>query len=287
MILPDQAWSSGGRRWSLAEELGFEQAWTFDHLMWRELRGHPWFAALPTLTAAATVTSRISLGTLVAGPTLHHPASLAHELMTLDDISGGRAVVGLGAGALGHDATALGDALAAGDRAERFDEFVRVVHTLMTRTGVDFGGDHISARGVQLAPGFSRATLAVAAAGRRTTRTAARYADTWVTLGQPGFFEPVRFDNGRGRLQAQLDLLDAALAEIGRDPGSIRRTVVAGKQLSGVLESASAFVEAEEMFAELGFTDMVVFWPRSSEPFRGSLDVLEEISPRLSSAVAA
>src|SRR5258708_4171040 len=122
IILPDQRWRRAARRWQRAEEFGFDHAWTYDHLGWRTLVDGPWFDAVPTLTAAAMVTSRIWLGTLVASPNFRHPVSFARQLTALDDISGGRLLLGLGAGAGGDrfDARGLGgrppSARDAGDR---------------------------------------------------------------------------------------------------------------------------------------------------------------------------
>lgn len=99
VLLPEQRWSAARDRWRRAEELGFDHAWTYDHLMWRWLRDETWFGCLPTLTAAAGVTSKMRLGSLVATPTFRHPVPFAKELMTLDDISGGRLICGVGSGA--------------------------------------------------------------------------------------------------------------------------------------------------------------------------------------------
>ena len=98
----------GAALWRRAEALGFDHAWTYDHLAWRSLRDSPWFGAVPTLTAAAMATERIRLGTLVASPNFRHPVPFATELVTLDDISGGRLTLGIGAGGDGWDATMLG-----------------------------------------------------------------------------------------------------------------------------------------------------------------------------------
>ncbi|WTH78118.1 LLM class flavin-dependent oxidoreductase [Streptomyces sp. NBC_00828] len=66
VILPYRRWNDGGRApWQRAEELGFHTAYTYDHLSWRTFRDGPWFGAVPTLTAAASVTQRMRLGTLV------------------------------------------------------------------------------------------------------------------------------------------------------------------------------------------------------------------------------
>src|SRR3954453_23918406 len=105
VILPHQRWHDGAREeWTGAEQLGFAAAYTYDHLSWRTFRDAPWFGAVPTLTAAATATERIRLGTLVTSPNFRHPVTLAKELLTVDDISGGRLTVGIGVGGTGFDA---------------------------------------------------------------------------------------------------------------------------------------------------------------------------------------
>src|SRR3954454_24713084 len=104
VILPDQRWSVAGRRWQRAEQDGFDHAWTYDHIGWRSLVDGPWFDAVPTLTAAAMVTRRIRLGTLVASPNFRHPVPFARSLLALDDVSNGRMVLGVGSGGLaGYD----------------------------------------------------------------------------------------------------------------------------------------------------------------------------------------
>src|ERR1700749_2935168 len=107
-ILPDQRWSDSASRWRRADEYGFDHAWTYDHLGWRDLVDGPWFDAVPTLTAAATVTSTIRLGTFVGSPNFRHPVHFAREVTALDDISGGRLILGVGAGGAGFDAEVLG-----------------------------------------------------------------------------------------------------------------------------------------------------------------------------------
>nr|MBC8340095.1 LLM class flavin-dependent oxidoreductase [Pseudomonadota bacterium] len=98
VILPDDRWSETRERWVRAEALGFNHAWTYDHLTWRELQNKPWFGSIPTLAAAAVVTSRMRLGTLVTSPNFRHPVTLGEGLMSLDDISGGGRANGVRAG---------------------------------------------------------------------------------------------------------------------------------------------------------------------------------------------
>src|SRR5687767_1958566 len=139
LILPEFPWSTARNLWRHAEELGFDHAWTYDHLAWRSLRDSPWFAAIPTLTAAATATERIRLGTLVASPNFRHPVPFAKELITLDDISGGRLTLGIGSGGLGWDATMLGTSpWSPGERADRFAEFVALTDRLLRDSATSY-----------------------------------------------------------------------------------------------------------------------------------------------------
>ena len=108
VILPQENWPAAARRWRTAEEYGFDHAWSYDHLSWRSLADQPWHATIPTLTAAATVTERIGLGLFVASPNFRHPVPFAKELATLDDIAGGRVLLGVGSGGTGFDAYVLG-----------------------------------------------------------------------------------------------------------------------------------------------------------------------------------
>lgn len=84
IILPEQDWDTDRDRWERADSYGFDHAWTYDHLAWRTMADGPWHATVPTLVAAALVTERIRLGTLVITPNFRHPVPLAKELMTLD-----------------------------------------------------------------------------------------------------------------------------------------------------------------------------------------------------------
>ena len=168
VVLPHRRWADGAREdWVGAEELGFDTAYTYDHLSWRSFRGGPWFGAVPTLAAAAAVTSRLRLGTLVISPNFRHPVPLAKELVSLDDLSGGRITAGVGAGGTGFDATALGqEPWSARERGERFVEFVELLDRLLTEPRVTYEGRFYSAGEAENVPGCvqrPRLPLAVAA----------------------------------------------------------------------------------------------------------------------------
>ena len=108
VILPVYGWEEACPIWQRAEELGFHAAYTYDHLAYEGFQRGPWFGAVPTLTAAATATERLRLGTLITSANFRHPVTLAKDVMTIDSVSGGRVTVGIGAGSSGLDAAVLG-----------------------------------------------------------------------------------------------------------------------------------------------------------------------------------
>jgi alkanesulfonate monooxygenase SsuD/methylene tetrahydromethanopterin reductase-like flavin-dependent oxidoreductase (luciferase family) len=182
VILADQRWQRAARRWRLAEEYGFDHAWTYDHLGWRSLVDGPWFDAVPTLTAAATVTSQIRLGTLVASPNFRHPVSFMRQLTALDDISGGRIVLGLGAGAAGasFDTKVLGEpGLSPRQRADRYGEFAELLDLLLRADHVTWSGEYYRAVDARNLPGCvqqPRIPFVMAANGPRSIALAGPYA---------------------------------------------------------------------------------------------------------------
>ncbi len=280
IILPDQRWQESARRWRLAEEYGFDIAWTYDHLGWRDLVDGPWFDAVPTLTAAATVTSRIRLGTLVASPNFRHPVSFARQVTALDDISGGRLVLGVGAGAGGSsfDACVLGGpALTAKQRADRFAEFVELLDLLLRTDDVTWHGGYYAAVGARNLPGCvqrPRVPLVVAATGPRSMRLAARFGDGWVTTGAPSPDTETWWRS----VAEHARRFDAALAETSRDPEQVRRYLSLDAAPVYALTSASYFADAVGRAGELGFTDVTTHWPRRSGPYAGSAAVLDAVA---------
>jgi alkanesulfonate monooxygenase SsuD/methylene tetrahydromethanopterin reductase-like flavin-dependent oxidoreductase (luciferase family) len=172
----------------------------------------------------------------------------------------------------------------ASDRTARFAEFVQLMDELLRRSETTHEGRYYVARAVRMHPGCTqrpRVPFAVAATGPVGMRLAARMAQVWVTVGVAGNFEPSRFDRMQGVLREQVDRLEQACTAEGRQPSTLRRMIVAGTQVGGVLDSRDSFVEARGLFTELGFTDMTVFWPREEFPFAGRERVLEDIAPDL------
>lgn len=278
VILPDQRWAQAKRRWHRAEEYGFDHAWTYDHLGWRDLVDGPWFDAVPTLTAAATVTSRIRLGTLVASPNFRHPVHFAREVTALDDICDGRLLLGVGAGGLGFDAAVLGaPELSPRARVDRFGEFLDLLDRLLRTDRVTWRGDHYAAVDARSTPGCvqpPRVPFVVAANGPRSMRLAARFGQGWVTTG-------VRTDDLDAWWRAVAESarrFEDALAAGGRDPASVDRYLSLDAAPVFSLASASVFADAVGRAGELGFTDVVSHWPRPSGWYAGDEAVLDAVA---------
>ncbi|MBQ0997913.1 MULTISPECIES: LLM class flavin-dependent oxidoreductase [Streptomyces] len=285
VILPYRRWSEGGREaWQRAEQLGFHAAYTYDHLSWRSFRDGPWFGAVPTLTAAAAVTDRLRLGTLVTSPNFRHPVTLAKELISLDDISGGRITLGIGAGGTGFDATALGqDPWTPRERADRFTEFVGLLDRLLTEDSVSYRGEFYSAHEARNIPGCvqrPRLPFAVAATGPRGLRLAARYGQAWVTTGDPKLYENGTSEQSVQAIRGQIEKLGDACAEAGREPGSLDKVLLTGftPDRARPLESLDAFVDFAGRHQELGFTEIVVHWPIPDSDFAADVKVFEQIA---------
>ncbi|MFE3118063.1 LLM class flavin-dependent oxidoreductase [Streptomyces niveus] len=284
VILPVDRWHEGGRaKWQRAEELGFHAAYTYDHLSWRTFRDGPWFGALPTLTAAATATDRLRLGTLVTSPNFRHPVTLAKELISLDDISGGRITLGIGAGGNGFDATALGqEAWTPRERADRFGEFVPLLDQLLTEGAVTEYGARYSAVEARNIPGCvqrPRLPFAVAATGPRGLKLAARHGQAWVTTGDPSLYEEGTPQQSVEAIHGQVEKLGGACAEIGRDVAELEKILLTGftPDRRRPLDSVDEFVDFAGRHQELGITELVVHWPVPDSDFAVDQVVFEKI----------
>jgi alkanesulfonate monooxygenase SsuD/methylene tetrahydromethanopterin reductase-like flavin-dependent oxidoreductase (luciferase family) len=280
IILPDQRWRQSARRWRLAEEYGFDHAWTYDHLGWRSLVDGPWFDAVPTLTAAASVTERIRLGTLVASPNFRHPVSFMRQLTALDDISGGRILLGLGAGAGGtsFDTTVLGQpALTPRQRVDRFGEFAELLDLLLRTDHVTWSGHYYRAVDARNQPGcvqMPRIPIVLAADGARSVAVAARLGDGWVTTGGPAADLAAWWRLVGDGIARFADALTAA----GRDPAAVPKYLSVDASGVFALRSAAYFAEVAGHAAKLGFTDVLTHYPRPAGPYAGDESVLEAVA---------
>jgi alkanesulfonate monooxygenase SsuD/methylene tetrahydromethanopterin reductase-like flavin-dependent oxidoreductase (luciferase family) len=281
VILPQETWGDAAARWRGAEELGFDSAWTYDHLSWRSLADQVWHATIPTLTAAALVTSRIRLGTFVASPNFRHPVPFAKDLATLDDISGGRFQLGVGSGGTGFDAEVLGQRqLTAGERHRRFIEFADDLDVLLRHEGPDgaisFEGEWFTAVGARMvgAPAQTpRMPLLIAADGPKGIRYAAERGDGWITLGS----HEEDLDAWWAGLATRIDLVAQEEERAGR---RLQRFLNLDAAPVFSLESVEVYEDAVGRAAELGFDEVISHWPRAEGIYAGRESVLEEVASR-------
>jgi alkanesulfonate monooxygenase SsuD/methylene tetrahydromethanopterin reductase-like flavin-dependent oxidoreductase (luciferase family) len=248
-----------------AERLGLDSVWVFDHLIFR-------FAPEPdeglreawtTLTALAVRVPRVELGALVMCASFRNPALLAKMAATLDDLSGGRLLLGLGAG--WHDPEYEAFGFPTDHKVGRFEEDVEVVARLLRGERVDLDGRWRSYLDAVLLPPPDRHTpILVAAKGERMLRATARWAQAWNTAW---------FGSVDERLRTRLAALEAACHEVGRDPATIRRTIgvrlhdpgARGDDRNGTDLEGRALAAFFDDLADVGIDDAVI-WSLSKSP---------------------
>lgn len=286
-LLPEDPWGEAAEKWRRIEDLGADHGWTYDHLIWGGLPDSPWRSTFPFLTAAAMVTSTLPLGTFVASPNFRHPALLAKDLVTLDDISGGRAILGMGAGG-NTDANLLGADYTRGERTRRFEEFVPLLDRLLTEDSVTHDGEFYSVQGARGRPQCVQqphAPFVIAANGPRAMRLAARYGQGWVTTGPQTSPAPeLEGDPGvqRERWWTGVEEYAAAMHEIEANerPQGVPRLARYLSLDAGGPPTLTSPAYAQEQIAragELGFTDVIIHWPRPNSPYRGTEATLAAI----------
>jgi alkanesulfonate monooxygenase SsuD/methylene tetrahydromethanopterin reductase-like flavin-dependent oxidoreductase (luciferase family) len=277
-----------------AEELGFDSVWVPDHLIYEWPPGeasHGVWEAWSLLGALAASTTRVEIGPLVSCTAFRNPALLAKMAEAVDEISGGRLILGLGAGYHEREFGAFGYAY--DHLVGRFDEALQVIDGLVRRGSLDFRGRWYAAAECELRPRGPRAAglpIMIAAHGPRTFALTARYGDVWNGVAHtPEEVQPL------------LAGLDAACRAAGRDPASVVRTVALTVDVAGA-DGAAAWIRdwrrqfppasgsiddhtnLLRRFAAVGVDHVIVLLqpstPQGFELFAGVLDRLGELAPR-------
>jgi probable F420-dependent oxidoreductase len=203
-----------------AEDAGFDTLWLGDHLLYRYADGStrgPW-EAWTMLSALAASTSRIRLGPLVAATAFHAPPMLAKLAATVDEVSGGRLILGLGAGWNETEFRAFGFPF--DHRISRFEEAFTIVRTLLREGEIDFDGRFFQARDCELRPTPARPggpPLMVGSIGPRMLEITLPHVDAWNVWYRD-------IDNAPAGLEPKLRLVDEVCRQVGRDPGEVERT---------------------------------------------------------------
>lgn len=212
-------WTELAEMARLIESLGFDSVWAGEHLLYEENgeRTGPW-EAWSVLAAVAAVTERVELGPLVAALPFHHPALLAKQVATVDEISGGRLVVGVGAGWNETEFRAFG--LPYERRVDRFTEGFEILRRLLAGERVGHQGEFYHLEGAELLPPPRPGgpPLMIGSNGRRMLSMALPHVERWNS-----WF--VDFGNRPAGLAGLLERIDRSCREVGRDPATLEKTV--------------------------------------------------------------
>jgi alkanesulfonate monooxygenase SsuD/methylene tetrahydromethanopterin reductase-like flavin-dependent oxidoreductase (luciferase family) len=250
---------------TIAEQAGLDSIWVFDHLLFRfppEPEEGP-HEAWTTLAALAPVVPRVELGALVLCSSFRPAGVLAKMAVTLDDLSGGRLILGIGSGWHEPEYQAFG--LPFEPRVSWFAEDLEVIARLLRGETVSLTGRYRTYdRAILLPPPARRPPILVASKGPRMLRLTATWADAWNTAW---------FGRVDDRLRTRLSDLEEACAAVGRDPASIRRTVgirlhppgEGADDTSGTDTDAAGLAALFDELAALGFADAIV-WALAKGP---------------------
>ncbi len=202
-----------------AEAVGFDSLWVGDHLLYRdedETVG-PW-EAWSMLAAIAAVTQRVQIGPLVAATSFHNPAMLAKKAVTVDEISDGRLILGIGAGWNRAEYDAYGFPF--DHRASRFQEAFTIIRTLLTEGAIDFAGEYYTLRDCELVPpGRSGGIpLMVGSEGPRVLKATLPHVDMW-----NAWF--AWFGNTPKGAADSIASMEAVCRDVGRNPDEVEKTV--------------------------------------------------------------
>jgi probable F420-dependent oxidoreductase len=219
-----------------AETDGFDSIWLADHLFYRD-PGEPTrgiWECWTMLSALAEATQRVEIGTLVLCNSFRHPAVLAKMAATLDEVSHGRLILGIGAGWNEPEYQAFG--LPFDHRVDRFQEALQILKPLLRDGHVDFAGQYYQAPDCEIAPRGPRPAgppLMVGSEGPRMLKLTAQYADLWNTgyMGEPD------------TMAQPLAKIAAACREIGRDPATLGVTALIGLWFPDLQAKQPSFFE--------------------------------------------
>jgi F420-dependent oxidoreductase-like protein len=238
----------------IADDGGLYALWVADHLLQADPYGArpgetEMLEAYTTLGFLAARTERVRLGTLVTAVTFRPPALLVKAVTTLDVLSGGRALFGIGAGYAAEEAAAMGLPLPpVGERFARLEETLRITLQLWAGDASPFVGEHYRLDAPVHSPApMSRPPILIGGTGeRRTLPLVARYADACNVFDIP---------DGGATVRRKLGVLQRLCAEIGRPYDAIEKTI---STRLGPGESAASFVERCRAFEELGIDHVAV-----------------------------
>jgi F420-dependent oxidoreductase-like protein len=274
-------WENLRRHVLVVDRLGFDSLWVWDHFY--SINGdlhRPNLEGWQLQAAYAALTEHVRIGCLVSGITHRHPAVLANMATTLDNISNGRAILGIGAAwnALEHNAYGI-DLGTPGERSRRFAEAAKIIRQLIDGQRVTYSGTYYELNNAEVLvrPVQKRLPILIGGGGeRRTLRTTARYADLWHGWGSPQDIahkmSVLRAHcDDVGRDANAIDVVSGKRVVIRKDRGEARRVLEAIARTHGMTSPPDAFIGSSEDVVELvsGYAAIAVkeFIAPFTEPF--------------------
>jgi len=253
-----------------ADESGWDSAWAFDHFF--SLRKDHELGICHEgwvlLAALARETRNVQLGLMVTGITHRPPAVLFKQVVTLDHVSDGRLIFGVGAAWHAREHAAYGlEFPSPRERVDRFGEVMEMYRLLETQERTTFNGAHYQLDNAPFEPKpvNGHVPIMVGSTGRRMLRHVARYADQWDGGGTPEEYA------------AMGERLNQLCQEIGRDPGAVRWALDSG---AAALESESAFRAHVAAYAAVGVRSFLFDIPRGT-PSPTMRSIADDVIPEL------
>jgi alkanesulfonate monooxygenase SsuD/methylene tetrahydromethanopterin reductase-like flavin-dependent oxidoreductase (luciferase family) len=263
-------WPQLVSQWQLAEELGFDSVFLFDHFM--ALYGDPDGPCHETstlLAALALKTSKIRIGVLVYGNTHRHPAVFAKEMAMIDHLSDGRLILGIGSGWNEREHRAYSIPFpAAGDRVDMLDEAIQIIRSLFTEKRTTFAGQHYQLDDAPFAPKPVQSHMPIMIGGGRPRmlKLIAKRADIW--------------DSGRtpDELREGIATIAEHCVEFGRDPAEIACSISMG---ADKLETDAGFADLIRSYREAGASQILFDLPLTEAGIASTRKIATEIIPAL------
>lgn len=264
------SWAQILDQWRQAETLGFDSAWLFDHFtaLYGDPDG-PCLEASTLLAALARETTRLKIGVLVYGNTHRHPAILAKEIVTIDHLSDGRAMLGIGTGWNVTEHQAFGLPLPPpGERVVMLDEALDVIDALLTGQRSSYEGRHYRLRDAIATPTPIQDHLPILVGGKRQKmlRVIARHADIWDSSDTPR------------EHRARAEELKRACEEVGRDYAAITHSISLGADR---LTDVDGFAALARDYHAAGVRQLLFDFPIDPDGQRVAARVATDLLPRL------
>ena len=282
MTIQNVSWPTLLERWQYLDELGFDSVWVADHFTNPWYPEEPWLEGWTLLSSLAARTERIRIGTMVTNISLHNPAVLARQALTVDHVSGGRLDLGIGAGGAptDHAMTGVPD-WDPPERVVRLREVVELVDQMLRKEVTTYRGRYYGVEASQMHPApvqRPRPPLTVAALGPKALRIAAEYADSWNFF--PGYGLPTR--QALEQTAQRNRLLDEYCVELGRDPAEISRSLLAIPRMTDTpFDSDDAFHAFVGRYREVGIEEFIFYWWREDALEYGyDRDIVERSADR-------